>query len=309
MREVALPGGETVPAMGLGTWAMGERAAERAQEVAALRRGIELGMTLIDTAEMYAEGGAEEVVADAVAGQRDAVFLVSKVYPHNASKEGTVQACERSLRRLKTDRIDLYLLHWRGSHPLAETVAAFEGLREAGKIRHWGVSNLDAAEMEELADVPGGKGCAADQVLYNLTRRGPEFDLLPWCDGASGGGDGLQPDRAGQAAPARGAGRGGGAAWGGSVPGSAGLGDTGARRDRDSQGVQHRACRGEPQGGGPGAVGGGPGRAGPSVRAARAQAAVGDAVAENLLSASYYKKLFICVMRVSWIIERPEIRR
>ena len=182
MRQVALAGGETVPVMGLGTWAMGERAAERAQEVAALRRGIELGMTLIDTAEMYAEGGAEEVVADAVAGQRDAVFLVSKVYPHNASKEGTVQACERSLRRLKTDRIDLYLLHWRGSHPLAETVAAFEGLREAGKIRHWGVSNLDAAEMAELADVPGGKGCAADQVLYNLTRRGPEFDLLPWCE-------------------------------------------------------------------------------------------------------------------------------
>ena len=181
MREVALQNGEVVPAMGLGTWAMGERASERGSEVAALRRGVELGMTLIDTAEMYAEGGAEEVVGEAVAGMRDGVFLVSKVYPHNASKEGVVAACERSLRRLKTDRIDLYLLHWRGRYPLSETVAGFRALQAQGKIRHWGVSNLDVGELEEVVDVPGGEGCATDQVLFNLTRRGPAFDLLPWC--------------------------------------------------------------------------------------------------------------------------------
>ena len=181
MRTVTLPDGETVPALGQGTWFMGERAAQRAAEVKALRHGLDLGMTLIDTAEMYGEGGAEEVVGEAIAGRRDEVFLVSKVYPHNASRQGVITACERSLGRLRTDRIDLYLLHWRGRHPLTETVQGFEELRRAGKIRYWGVSNLDADDLEELWAVPDGQRCATDQVLYNLVRRGPEWDLLPWC--------------------------------------------------------------------------------------------------------------------------------
>ena len=181
MRTLRLPGGETVPVLGQGTWGMGEDPGSRGAEVAALRRGLELGLSLIDTAEMYAEGGSEEVIAEAIRGRRDQVFLVSKVYPHNASAQGTLAACERSLRRLATDRIDLYLLHWRGAHPLAETVAAFERLQRAGKIRHWGVSNLDAEDMAELDEVPGGGACATDQVLYNPGRRGPEWDLLPWC--------------------------------------------------------------------------------------------------------------------------------
>ncbi len=181
MRMVRLPSGEAVPVLGQGTWGMGENRGRRRDEAAALRHGLELGLTLIDTAEMYGEGGAEEVVGEAIAGRRDEVFLVSKVYPHNASSRGTVAACERSLQRLGTDRIDLYLLHWRGGHPLAETVAAFERLQGQGKIRHWGVSNLDADEMEELAAVPSGGRCATDQVLYNPLRRGIEWDLLPWC--------------------------------------------------------------------------------------------------------------------------------
>ena len=181
MRTVALPGGETVPALGQGTWYMGERRGDAAREVAALRLGVDLGMTLIDTAEMYASGGAEEVVAQAVSGIRDRVFIVSKVLPQNASRTGVAAACERSLKRLKTDRIDLYLLHWRGGHPLAETVAAFEALKAAGKIRYWGVSNLDTDDMEELVGVPGGAACAANQVLYHPASRGIEFDLLPWC--------------------------------------------------------------------------------------------------------------------------------
>ena len=181
MRTVALPGGETVPALGQGTWYMGERRGEAAKEAAALRLGIDLGMTLIDTAEMYANGGAEQVVAEAVDGIRDKVFIVSKVLPQNASKSGTVAACERSLKRLKTDRIDLYLLHWRGGYALADTVAGFEALKAAGKIRYWGVSNLDTDDMEELLGVLGGAGCAADQVLYHPDSRGIEFDLLPWC--------------------------------------------------------------------------------------------------------------------------------
>ncbi|HYH39642.1 MAG TPA: aldo/keto reductase [Azospirillum sp.] len=176
-----LPSGETVPVLGQGTWFMGEDDRGRGAEADALRLGLDLGLTLIDTAEMYADGGAEEVVGDALAGRRDGVFLVSKVLPQNASRRGTIAACERSLRRMGTDRIDLYLLHWRGRHPLDETVAAFEDLQAAGKIRHWGVSNLDPRDMEELAGVPGGEACATDQVLYNLTRRGIEFDLQPWC--------------------------------------------------------------------------------------------------------------------------------
>ena len=180
MKTVRLPSGEQVPALGQGSWYMGEDRSARKTEVAALQLGLDLGLTLIDTAEMYAEGGAEEVVGEAITGRRDEVFLVSKVYPHNASKQGVVAACERSLKRLKTDRIDLYLLHWRGSIPLADTVAGFEALQRAGKIRHWGVSNLDLDDMRELAAVPGGGACAANQLLYNLSRRGIEWDLQPW---------------------------------------------------------------------------------------------------------------------------------
>ena len=180
MRQVALPTGETVPALGQGTWQLAEDARRRAAEIEALRLGIDLGLTLIDTAEMYGEGAAEELVAQAVAGRRDEVFLVSKVYPHNATRQGVRQACERSLKRLKTDRLDLYLLHWRGTIPLEETVAGFQELLQAGKIRHWGVSNFDATGMRELVRLDGGTNCATDQVLYNVTRRGPEFDLMPW---------------------------------------------------------------------------------------------------------------------------------
>jgi len=180
LRTVALPSGEPVPCLGLGTWMMGERRVDRKREADALRLGLDLGMRLIDTAEMYAEGGAEEVVAEAVSGRRDCVFLVSKVYPHNATGNGAVAACERSLRRLRTDWIDLYLLHWRGTVPLAETVGAFERLVAAGKIRYWGVSNLDVGDMEELVALSGGPACATNQVLYNVGARGIEWDLLPW---------------------------------------------------------------------------------------------------------------------------------
>ncbi|MCS6849825.1 MAG: aldo/keto reductase [Gemmataceae bacterium] len=179
--KVALPSSELVPALGQGTWAMGERRSSRAAEAAALRLGLDLGMSLIDTAEMYAEGAAEEVVADAVAGRRDEVFLVSKVLPSNASRRGTVAACERSLRRLRTDRLDLYLLHWRGGFALQETLAGFAELLRSGKVRYWGVSNFDLGDLRELVGLPGGSEVATNQVLYNLTRRGIEFDLLPWC--------------------------------------------------------------------------------------------------------------------------------
>ena len=181
MKFVSLTSEEKVHALGMGTWFMGESRALREQEVRSLQRGIELGMGLIDTAEMYGEGEAESLVGEAIAGRRDQVFLVSKVYPHHASRKGTVAACERSLARLSTDRIDLYLLHWRGNVPFAETIAAFEELQRAGKIRHWGVSNLDPADMAELHSTPGGNRVATDQVLYNLSRRGIEWDLLPWC--------------------------------------------------------------------------------------------------------------------------------
>ncbi|SCX80505.1 aldo/keto reductase [Rhizobium sp. NFACC06-2] len=179
--SVTLPSGKEVPALGLGTWNMGETRSSAPQEVESIRKAIDIGMTLIDTAEMYADGRSEEVVGAAIAGRRQDVFLVSKVYPWNASERGTAEACERSLARLGTDHIDLYLLHWRGEHPLAETVAAFERLKSDGKIGDWGVSNFDTDDMEELFAVPGGKNCAANQVLYNLSRRGPEFSLLPWC--------------------------------------------------------------------------------------------------------------------------------
>jgi diketogulonate reductase-like aldo/keto reductase len=179
--SVALPDGTAVPALGQGTWHMGERAADANREADALRLGIDLGMTLIDTAEMYAEGRSEEVVAQAIQGQRERVFLVSKVYPHNASRAGVQAACARSLRRLKTDVIDLYLLHWPGSHPIADTIAGFLALQQAGQIRHWGVSNFDAAGMRSVVAARGGAACATDQVLYHPDERGTEFDLLPWC--------------------------------------------------------------------------------------------------------------------------------
>ncbi|WP_353190294.1 aldo/keto reductase [Pandoraea pnomenusa] len=180
MRTIAFPQGDTVPVLGQGTWMMGEKPERRRDEIAALRLGVSLGMSLVDTAEMYGEGATERLVGEALDGLRDQVFLVSKVYPHNASRRGVIAACERSLERLRTDRLDLYLLHWRGGEPFEETIAGFEALREAGKIRHWGVSNLDTDDMEELFDAPGGDACATDQVLYNLSRRGPEYDLAPW---------------------------------------------------------------------------------------------------------------------------------
>ncbi|YCH24168.1 aldo/keto reductase [Pseudomonas sp. D1-3] len=175
MRTLELAGTQ-VPVIGQGTWRMGENRDQRKGEVAALREGIERGLRLIDTAEMYGEGGAETVVGEAISGKRDQVFLVSKVYPHNASRSGVVAACERSLQRLGTEYLDLYLLHWRGQHPLDETVEAFERLREQGKIGRWGVSNFDLDDLQEL----GEPACATNQVLYNPEERGVEFDLLPW---------------------------------------------------------------------------------------------------------------------------------
>jgi len=169
-----------VPAFGMGAWNIGDSAATRAEEIATLRLGLDLGAKLIDTAEMYGSGRSEALVGEAIAGRRDEVFLVSKVLPSNASRQGTVTACERSLQHLKTDRIDLYLLHWRGSVPFAETIEAFEALKQAGKIRHFGVSNLDLAEMKSWWKTPAGRACAANQLLFNLTRRGIEYDLLPW---------------------------------------------------------------------------------------------------------------------------------
>ncbi|GGI54982.1 aldo/keto reductase [Oxalicibacterium solurbis] len=179
MRTTTLPSGETVPVLGQGTWFMGDHRNRRAEEIATLRTGLDLGMTLIDTAEMYGDGASEELVGEAINGRRDEVFLVSKVLPSNASRNGTIAACERSLRRLGTDRLDLYLLHWRGRTPFAETIEAFEKLQRDGKIRRWGVSNMDVHDMKELLRAPGGDAVATNQVLYNLTRRGIEFDLLP----------------------------------------------------------------------------------------------------------------------------------
>ena len=180
MKTVALPNGERVPAFGQGTWYMGDSPARRAEEIATLRLGLDLGATLIDTAEMYGDGRAEQLVGEAIAGRRDEVFLVSKVLPHRATRRGTVSACEESLKRLQTDRLDLYLLHWRGSVPLAETLHALVALQSAGKIRHYGVSNLDLADMQEIFELAGGAAIATNQLLYNLARRGVEFDLLPW---------------------------------------------------------------------------------------------------------------------------------
>jgi diketogulonate reductase-like aldo/keto reductase len=180
MKFVTLPSGERVPAFGQGTWYMGDDRATRAEEIGTLRLGLDVGLTLIDTAEMYGDGRAEQLVAEAIAGRRDEVFLVSKVLPDHAARRGTAAACEKSLKRLKTDRIDLYLLHWRGNVPFAETLEALMALQSAGKIRHYGVSNLDLADMRELWRVAGGAAVATNQLLYNLARRGIEWDLLPW---------------------------------------------------------------------------------------------------------------------------------
>jgi diketogulonate reductase-like aldo/keto reductase len=180
MKTVRMPSGDLVGALGQGTWQMGENPALRAQEIASLQAGLDLGLSLIDTAEMYGDGLTESLVGQAIAGRRDEVFLVSKVYPHNASRKAMPRSCTNSLRRLKTDRIDLYLLHWAGSVPLEETVETFERLQRDGHIRGWGVSNLGMSEMEQLWAIPGGRQVQTNQVLYNLTRRGVEWDLLPW---------------------------------------------------------------------------------------------------------------------------------
>jgi diketogulonate reductase-like aldo/keto reductase len=179
--NLRLRDGEVVPRLGMGTWHMGERGGNRAAEIAALRLGLDHGMNLIDTAEMYGEGGAESVVGEAIRGWREGVFVVTKFYPHHASRLKLIAACDNSLAQLGGETIDLYLLHWRGTVPLEETVATLEELVKVGKIQRWGVSNFDVGDMEELGAVPGGDRCAANQVLYNLAHRGIEFDLLPWC--------------------------------------------------------------------------------------------------------------------------------
>ncbi|MFD3523109.1 aldo/keto reductase [Streptomyces sp. NPDC058653] len=184
VRTVQLPSGEPVPVLGQGTWGWAQDPTRRASEKESLLLGLELGLTLVDTAEMYGQGAAEELVGETLVGRRDEAFLVTKVLPYNASRADTVNACERSLKRLRTDRIDLFLLHWRGSVPLEETIAAFEELLRAGKIRHWGVSNFDPADLRDLAEVPGADAMATNQVLYNLTRRGIEYDLLPGWEGS-----------------------------------------------------------------------------------------------------------------------------
>lgn len=187
MRSLSLPDGDTVAALGLGTWGLGESSRGRVAEVDAVRLALDIGYRVIDTAEMYGDGGAEQVVGDAVAAalrtgslDRETLFIVSKVYPHNASRRGVEAACERSLKRLQLEQIDLYLLHWRGEHPLAETLAGFEALQRRGLVRHWGVSNFDTADMEELQGLVGGDRCASNQVYYALSDRGIEFELLPW---------------------------------------------------------------------------------------------------------------------------------
>ncbi|MBD9642810.1 aldo/keto reductase [Pantoea sp. PNT02] len=181
MKTIQFHGESALPAIGQGTWYMGENAALRSQEVGALQAGLDLGLKVIDTAEMYAEGAAEEVVGEALRGRRDQAWLVSKVYPWNAGEVDAIEACERSLRRLQTDYLDLYLLHWRGNVPLEETIRAMESLQQQGKIRHWGVSNFDHDDMLELWQEPGGKSCLTNQVLYHLASRGIEYDLLPQC--------------------------------------------------------------------------------------------------------------------------------
>lgn len=181
MQTITFPSGETLPALGMGTWNMGEKPAARREEIATLQAGLDAGLRLVDTAEMYGEGLSERMIGDALAGRRDQAFLVSKVYPHNAAPAAMAQACERSLERLRTDRLDLYLLHWRGSVPLEAVLEGFLRLQGQGKIRYFGVSNLDPSDMREWCALPGGQALATNQILYNLTRRAVELDLLPLC--------------------------------------------------------------------------------------------------------------------------------
>jgi len=181
MDAFRLPSGAAVSRLGQGAWQIGEERRKRTEELLALNVGLDLGLNLIDTAEMYGNGRSEELVAEVVAGRRAEIYVVSKVLPENASRRGTIEACERSLKRLKTDYLDLYLLHWRGSVPLEETLEAFTTLRDRGSIRHFGVSNFDRADLDEAASLPGGADIATNQVLYNLEQRGIEFELLPWC--------------------------------------------------------------------------------------------------------------------------------
>ena len=239
---VTLPSGQTVPQLGQGTWHMGESGRMRKDEVAALKLGLDLGMTLIDTAEMYGNGGAEEVVAEAVQGRRDECFIVSKVLAENSTRAGTIAACERSLKRLKTDRIDLYLLHWRGRPKLEETVSGFEALLAAGAIRAWGVSNFDVDDMEELIALKGGTACASNQVLYNLRRRGIEAGLLPWCRERGIPIHGLFADRARPAVARPGAHRGRHPPSGDTGADRARLGAAPQRHDGDPQGHDVGAC-------------------------------------------------------------------
>jgi len=179
-RTVTLPSGDPMPVFGLGTWRMGESRKQKADEVAIIREAVDLGVELIDTAEMYGDGGAEEAIAEAIAGRRDGLFIVSKVYPHNASRKGVIATCERSLKRLRTGQLDLYLLHWPGQYAIAETLEGFMKLKEAGKIRNYGVSNFDEQDLKEAWAAPGGREIASNQLLYNLGRRGIEWDVLPW---------------------------------------------------------------------------------------------------------------------------------
>ncbi len=278
-RTVRLPDGTEVPALGQGTWHMGESARLAQQEVAALKLGIELGVTLIDTAEMYGNGRSEELVGEAIAGRRDGLFIVSKVLPSNASRSGTLAACERSLRRMRVETIDLYLLHWPGSHPLSETVAAFETLRESGKIRYWGVSNFDTAEMEQVTRVAHGGACASNQVLYQSGHARDRVRLAAVVLGASHADHGVFAGGTGRAAAAfAGAGGGGEAAWR----------DSGADRDclepaervgdLHPEGDRSGACAGERGGGGYRADGGGSGRNRRSASAAAAEAGAGYSV-------------------------------
>ncbi|MBI0002735.1 aldo/keto reductase [Bartonella sp. M0177] len=182
MKTVTFPNGSIVPALGQGTWGMGEGISPEDIEADSLRAGLDLGLKLIDTAEMYGNGGSERVVGKALVGRRDDAFVVSKVLPSHASRTGTIEACERSLKNLKIEQIDLYLLHWQSSVPLSETVEALEKLVTQGKIGAWGVSNFDTALMQNLAEIAKKGHIATNQILYNLSRRGPEFDLIPWCE-------------------------------------------------------------------------------------------------------------------------------
>jgi len=277
MRYLRLPGGdEEVSVLGLGTWGMGEARDRDPDMVAALRLGLDLGMTLVDTAEMYGEGGAEEVVGKAIAGRRDEVFLVSKVYPHNATRRGTATACERSLKRLGTDRLDLYLLHWRGDVPLAETLDAFAALRQAGKIRRWGVSNFGMADMDELWSLSGGTECAANQVLYNLSRRGIEWDLLPWCRERRVPVMAYSPIEQGRLLRQRTLGK--VAARRGVTAAQVALAPCPLAGDRHPQGRRHRPCAPEPRRARPRACARGIRRTRPRLPAAGPREAIGNAM-------------------------------